>query len=867
MQFHLLANSHLDPVWLWDWREGLNEGITTCRAVLKLMEEFSELTYLRGETSIYKHVERHDPKTFEAIRTMVDAKRWDVVGGTVCQPDTNLPATEVLCRHFTDGLRYMRQTLNVRPTVAWAADSFGHSLGWPEIYSAAGMHSFAFTRPFARDRPLSGPAFWWKSKSGARILCWRVPTGWYGSDRGEVAERLDKFRELSDTFDLENIAVFFGLGDHGGGPTRRQIQEILRWRGMNGDIDVRFSTLHTFFDCLRTEAAGLPVVSEELNFTMRGCYSSAARFKFAYRKTENLLLEAERSSCVISAALGFRHPDLGRAWDALLFNTFHDILPGTAIERAFDDQTALLGVAYHEAQQAQLTALNRLAARVDTAVGTPGEDMPTAVPFLLWNPHPWEFSGNVEFEAALDYRPIASYRGRPNDLPVTARDERGRPMTFQLAAVENHFSPEVPWRKRFVMPVVLPAFGWKVVSVAWDEESPGGAIPRDCAPRAHGVGGTIRNDALSVSAAVGATGIAIKIDGKPLFGREGFEVCSFDDPFGSWGGHDGEVEADDISTELETWTVREIHVLEAGPHRAALWVRLGGGASRIDLTFYLDAGARATRIAARLLWNERGARLKLVMPGGEIAQFEVPGTTIDRGPMGEVPGGRWVRIKPGRPDAWLFASDALYNFDAKDGALRATIVRSTRYAWSSLSRPESEPWQPHLDLGEHRFQFLLGAGDIDPWKASSVLEQPPQAMATFPHDGALKGAGSFLRLPAGVRLLAVKPAESESEWIVRLQIVDGRSRRVLLHWLGSSVDLGPQKLGAITTWKLSMRGARWVAAPTNVAEDNSVSPGEEAERIGGNGSLADAHKPGVRITAGNGTRGGVARHVRRQRGE
>jgi len=46
---HLLANSHLDPVWLWDWREGLNEGITTCRTVLRLMDEFPELTYLRGE--------------------------------------------------------------------------------------------------------------------------------------------------------------------------------------------------------------------------------------------------------------------------------------------------------------------------------------------------------------------------------------------------------------------------------------------------------------------------------------------------------------------------------------------------------------------------------------------------------------------------------------------------------------------------------------------------------------------------------------------------------------------------------------------------------------------------------------------------
>src|SRR5882762_2507869 len=98
MRLHLLANSHLDPVWLWDWREGLNEGITTCRTVLALMDEFPELTYLRGETSIYAHIAQHDPATLAKIRAQIARGRWDVVGGTVCQPDTNLPATEALCR-------------------------------------------------------------------------------------------------------------------------------------------------------------------------------------------------------------------------------------------------------------------------------------------------------------------------------------------------------------------------------------------------------------------------------------------------------------------------------------------------------------------------------------------------------------------------------------------------------------------------------------------------------------------------------------------------------------------------------------------------------------------------------------------------
>ena len=93
IRFHLLANAHLDPVWLWDWKEGLNEGLITCRAVLDLMDEYPELTFSRGEASVYEHIERYDPETFGRIRLQIASGRWDVVGGNYVQPDTNLPAT------------------------------------------------------------------------------------------------------------------------------------------------------------------------------------------------------------------------------------------------------------------------------------------------------------------------------------------------------------------------------------------------------------------------------------------------------------------------------------------------------------------------------------------------------------------------------------------------------------------------------------------------------------------------------------------------------------------------------------------------------------------------------------------------------
>ena len=94
--FHLIANAHLDPVWLWDWREGLNEGIITSRTILDLMDEIDDLTCIRGEAVVYQHIEKYDPKTFARIKKYVAEGRWDIVGGTHVQPDMNLTGTETM---------------------------------------------------------------------------------------------------------------------------------------------------------------------------------------------------------------------------------------------------------------------------------------------------------------------------------------------------------------------------------------------------------------------------------------------------------------------------------------------------------------------------------------------------------------------------------------------------------------------------------------------------------------------------------------------------------------------------------------------------------------------------------------------------
>ncbi|MBE7212965.1 MAG: alpha-mannosidase, partial [Gluconacetobacter diazotrophicus] len=454
---HLLPNAHLDPVWLWDWREGLNEGLVTIRTVLDLMDEFPELTFLRGEVSIYEHVERTDPATFARLRRQVEAGRWDVVGGTYVQPDSNLPAAETLCRQFERGLAYFESRFGRRPTVAWQADSFGHTPGWPDILRAFGMEDFAFTRPGRGQFPMAAPAFRWLTGSGDDgVLCYRPHWPAYCNERANLPEVLDATWRDAAAHPFENVGVLFGLGNHGGGPTRRHVEEVRAWAAAHPEAGVRFSTLHGFFAALRAELARSPAadaaveaVRGDLGYCLRGCYSSVAKFKFPYRRTEALLSAAETAQAVVAAALGVAPLPLDEAWDAVLFNSFHDVLPGSSIERAFDDQLAWIGGAAHRALVARTGALNALASQADTRVPPPeAPDRPRDVSLLVCNGLPRPFKGWFELEANMDYRPVAGAPFTVGSLPLFFEGADGSRPLFQEVMVEHRANQGAAWRKR-----------------------------------------------------------------------------------------------------------------------------------------------------------------------------------------------------------------------------------------------------------------------------------------------------------------------------------------------------------------------------------------------------------------------------------
>ncbi|MBL8993142.1 MAG: glycoside hydrolase family 38 [Spirochaetia bacterium] len=798
--FHLLANAHLDPVWLWDWREGLGEGLTTCRTILDLMDEFPELTFVRGEAAVYSHIEQTDPKTFARIKKMVKAGRWDVVGGTWIQPDTNLPDVETLRRQFEVGGAYFKSRFGKKVEVAWAADSFGHSAGLPEILASAGIENFAFTRPQPNILPLAKSAFWWEGPGGARILAYRPSVGWYGMERDEVKRRLDGLLVENEKAGLSNVGVFYGLGNHGGGPSRRHLKEIGEWAAAHPEVRVVHSGFHRMFGALREEGTkkgpnAFPVHKGEMNYCLRGCYSALAKFKFPYRKTESHLRRAEKTDTLIHTALSKKFFNFEETWGGMLFNSFHDILPGSSIERAFEDQIAWTGGIYHTTQKAEARALFALASEVDTRVLKTESDHPTGVPFLLWNPHPFDYEGPVEIEAALDYRPLWEYRHKVDTVPVQILDAKGEPLPFQLIPTEHSSMPDLAWRKRAVVPVRIPAGGWTTLQMGWVKN------PRERRSES-GITSegnhTIGSKKFRIEAVVGEKSVRILDGNKNIFGAEGMQVRLYEDPWGSWGGMSEEPDSIRLKDVRETFTVSHAEVLERGPERASLWVRFAGKNSRLDLTFSLCSSESHIRVKARVFLDDRSARLKMIFPGGDQAAYEVPGAVVERGPAGEVPGGKWVRVH--RND-FGFLSNALYNFDAEGGEFRATVARASRYANDVKTSPDEELWRPAVDSGELNFEFWLTSGRTDLGKLALMLEEPPVAQAVTPGPGRLGRSGSFFHLETpNLQILSLK--KNGSKIALTLQNKSGDRLKPRLQWMGKKESLGEMKGWEIRSFEL-----------------------------------------------------------------
>jgi alpha-mannosidase len=730
---HMIGNAHIDPVWLWQWPEGFQEARATFWSAIQRMAEYPDFVFTCDQVALLAWVEESDPVLFEQIRRRVAEGRWVNVGGWWVEPDCNLPTGESFVRQGLYGQRFLREKFGVPATVGLNADPFGHHANLPQILHKQGLSAYCFLRPGAHEAELPGNPFWWESADGSRVLAYRIPHE-YCSPRADIAYHTDKaVAQLPPG--LSTAMVFYGVGNHGGGPTKANIDSVRRLDELGAYGELVLSSPPAYVEEVVSAGVDLPVWRGDLQHHAAGCYSAHSGIKQWMRGAEHALMVAERWASVASHVAGTRYPheELTHAWKLVLFNQFHDILPGTSIEPAYDDARDQLGEARSIARRTVNLALQTLArdTRIPFREGSQ--------PVLVFNPHPWPVRTEVECEFGL----AADRAWVEDDAGQAVPAQRTR----ALATTSNP--------RRLAFPVDVPPLGHRLYWIH-PESVPGAPPASAAAAPASANGGPVLENAhlrIEVDPTTGwLRALVDKVSGLDLLaGVRAPHTVVTDDPTDTWGHR--------VVSYAGTGTpfvAKSAEVVEVGPVRTIVRVESTYGSSSLVEELVLGADARHLEVRVTLDWHERLKLLKLRFPTGlraEEATYEIPyGHLVRPADGAEEPGQSWVDVSgelPGGGRAGLtVVNDAKSAYDVSGGDIGITAVRSPVYAWHEPRQLDPDGHYSYQDQGRQTFRYLLvpHAGD---WRAAEVtrlaaeLAEPVQAMYESYHDGARPASTSY----------------------------------------------------------------------------------------------------------------------------
>jgi alpha-mannosidase len=780
---HLIGNSHIDPVWLWQWPEGYQEIRATFRSALDRMSEYPEFIFTCDSVAYYEWIEEIDPEMFAEIQARVAEGRWELVGGWWVEPDCNLPGGESFVRQGLVGQGYLLEKFGRIATVGYNVDPFGHHGMLPQILRRSGMDRYVFMRPGPHELRLPAPVFWWESPDGSRVLAYRLPHE-YCAPREDLGNHLDKsIAQLPERW--AEMMAFYGVGNHGGGPTRENLDSIRRLDGAGAMPRLRHSTPAAFFETILGSRLKIPVHRDDLQHHAVGCYAAHSGIKRWMRRAENELGTAETWAAVSHVVTGRAYPraELTRAWKQVLFNQFHDTLGGTAIEPAYRDARDQLGEASSIAARARNVAIQSLARLVDVPAD------PGYVPIVAFNPHAWPVRAVVELE----------YGGlKPGD---GLRDETGVPVAIQPI---QSYATVSPWRSRLAFEADLPPLGYRTYRMTVDSPRPGDE-------RLRATPTSLENERvrLEIDPATGRiAALVLREDGRDvvdLAEPERPRAVVVDDSSDTWS-HRRLAFRDEIG-EFETTAVE---LVESGPVLAIIRVSSRYGDSTLVEDFVLGAGAATVEIRVILDWRERAKLLKLRFPtrlDSPTATYEIPYGAIERPPNGEEePGQRWVDVAGSIPGAEgrfgvAVLNDAKYSFDVSGGEIGVTAVRSPIYAHHEPAIPRQGVRYQFQDQGTQRFTLAIAAhrggwSDGGLTRRAAELNQPPTVLLESFHAGPLPAAGSYAALePDHLVLGAVKLAADGDDLVVRIVETAGRAATATLRLPGMkrqlSFEIGP----------------------------------------------------------------------------
>jgi alpha-mannosidase len=803
---HVVGHAHMDMNWLWTYSETMKMCNDNLRQTVAFMDEFPDFTMLQSQAAVYNFVEKVDPPLFRLVQKYVKDGRLELAGGMWTEGDMNLSSGEAITRTFLLGQNYFLSRFGKMAHVGWLPDNFGHISQMPQILRLAGCDYFYFHR----CKPYKG-TFWWMGSDSSIVLCYANDT-YNGEIKPELKDDLNNI-----TPGKHRMLQITGIGDHGGGPTRANIEMVHQLNATKGYPAVKFTTAGDFFEKATKEMEGRPTHKGEMQFIFEGCYTTVAGIKEGNRNCENALYAAEFFN-TLRWLQGNQYPvdELRDLWTTVIFNQFHDILPGSAINEANKEAIARYTEVLRKTVELRDQAFRKLADEVNfkTDFGQP---------VVAYNLHPYSRKTIVEASVYSHDQPFTAEeahwgnyydskyikpinKGQGEVASVLVRDGAGK--TYPAQIIWGKMTPPGYTSKVEFVVDDLPPGGYRAFYI--DMTKPGeynNAIPfKD---------NTFETDYFRVKFDMKTGGITSLYDN-----RSGKEYVK---PGGQL--NTLRIYLEDKKGEMKSWVINKIvgiedvddvisvKITENGPVRACVETVKAWGKSRFIERTYIYHSYPRIDYDMEVHWLETGSdstdspMLRAIFPiamdnpgfycqvpfdvverpvNGKINGQEAPGylkhqnaydVLADEEYGQEVPAQKWVDITDGKTGIALL-NKTKYGHSLHNGELRLTLMRSA-------GAPDIYP-----NLGKFNISYALYPHTGD-WKNSvwaegddfnvPVYASEPPSLAINTEHSTRPEEDSFISLDApGVILSGLKQAENRNELIVRLAEVEGKETIVNL---------------------------------------------------------------------------------------
>ena len=720
---------------------------------------------------------------FEEIKERVAEGRFIIVGGWHVQPDCNLPSGEAFARQSLYAQRYFHKTFGITARVGYNVDSFGHNGMMPQILRKSGMDCYIFMRPGPHEKELDSDIFEWVSPDGSSVTTYRLHHSYCNNFESaeDLEETIAKMNNSARTA-LPILPVFYGVGNHGGGPTIRNLELLREYAQKEGAPELIYSDIQDFFDDARSCGAGIPKLYDDLQHHAAGCYSTVTRIKNGIRRAEQELICAESFQVLAGSLCAKKHRTarFREAWENVCFCHFHDSMDGCSIREVYDNAANMIGMARNIAAVEENNALQTLSWIIDT------DDRSKGLPVVVFNPHSFDAVQKVQINrpaacvSDADGQTVLSQQVHASSYECyMKKDTLFEARVPALGYAVYYLSDDLPGEDSATAERTAASAGEAAPTVPAADQPCTRALPWTGHRTANEHGGTIlENDCYRIQFELYSGYITSFIDkqtGQEIISDRAAVPVVIDEYY-----HDTWSHARNFFTDrMARFSDAAVSVTENGPLRATVKVVSRYNASTLTQYFSLTAGSDRLEVRAHIDWHEKHKMLKLAWPMAvqePKAYYEIPFGVIERPADGEEePGLTWTAVK-GTDGGFALLNNNTYSSSVKGNTIYQTILRSPIYGDHGGPRTEESEF---TDQGSFEFSYTL-MPVTDSWhrviREARLLNKPFTAFKETWHPGRLSARpyrGLDIDRP-NLILSALKYSEDDTGLILRIYETDGQ---------------------------------------------------------------------------------------------